>query len=525
MTVSVRKFVTRCETPRRLGLGHARIDRIAREQFAPACARQLAAQRTLLPHLVRIRRLHVRLTLSAAQIQENRAASAWADAFLRALLESLAGSTAEIVCAENRTEWLARAIVHLLDGDFAQRWEYEEFRELFCLGPSAACFALFEREPDQMLAIFTVLEKQGKLERMLNLFDALALERFFLLAENVCSSRSVAPLSLDDLLELGRLMIGLRAPVPGRKAALRLLALLALNSAAGTWTPARITDALAVLVALLRISGSARLEETRRNSAASLSAEKALSPAVLQLLEEINAFVEKGAVSSRLAELEDLLTKLRPLAPDVESAGRGKDVRWISSDCAGLFLLAGVLEKMRWPERFHRSSLDPRARACFRTGIALAALDRMAEPIERIEPTVALFAGWPNEPDRAAFAHFCAAGSPAERLQLLRECCGADFKTNPTDTETWAGTFDALAACLLSQFAKRVRGFRQASRKFVSVNFLKVPGRICLEEKRLLVVLAPNPFHVALHLSAADEPMESIPWLGYRRLEFQLEGL
>jgi hypothetical protein len=526
MGLTINRFHTRCQVPRPLNVDRRLLERVGWEQVAPECARWLATQRTRLPAIIRIRRLHVSLTLSAAQLQENRAASPWADAFSRSLLAALANATGETVRAESHTEWVARAIVALLEGEAAQRWEYKEFHELFRLGPAAACLALFETRPEEILSLLVALEKEGKLARTLNLLDPLAIERLFLFAEKAYPARGDTPLSIENLLELGRVL--LRSPLfPGhrileRKISLRLLAILTLEGAAGNWTPARVTHALAALGALLQINATAQWKETL----ADFQLEKLPSSPARELLEKIRSPVSGKITSSNLIALDHLLSTLRPLAlSDERVALQGEKARWISSDCAGVFLLAGVLEKMRWPERFLRSSLDTRASDCFLTGIALAALDRMAQPIERIEPAVALFAGWPNEPDHAAFAHFCAAGSPAERLQLLREFCGADFKSNPTDTETWAGTFDALAARLLSEFAKRVRGFRQASRKFVSVNFLKVPGRICLEEKRLLVALAPNPFHVALHLSAADEPMESIPWLGCRRLEFQLEGL
>jgi hypothetical protein len=46
-----------------------------------------------------------------------------------------------------------------------------------------------------------------------------------------------------------------------------------------------------------------------------------------------------------------------------------------------------------------------------------------------------------------------------------------------------------------------------------------------IDDERIHVTLQPNPFHVALHLSGVDEPVDSVTWLDNRRLQFQLEGL
>jgi hypothetical protein len=89
----------------------------------------------------------------------------------------------------------------------------------------------------------------------------------------------------------------------------------------------------------------------------------------------------------------------------------------------------------------------------------------------------------------------------------------------------WTKTFEYLGNNILREFATRVRGFRKATPAFVVNTFLKQAGRICIDDKRIFVLLQANPFHVALHLSSVDEPVDSVGWLDNRRLEFQLEGL
>ena len=55
-------------------------------------------------------------------------------------------------------------------------------------------------------------------------------------------------------------------------------------------------------------------------------------------------------------------------------------------------------------------------------------------------------------------------------------------------------------------------------------NFVALPGRIRIEETRLVVVFTSSPLHVVLHLSGLDDPVEAVGWLGGRRIAFQTEG-
>ena len=91
--------------------------------------------------------------------------------------------------------------------------------------------------------------------------------------------------------------------------------------------------------------------------------------------------------------------------------------------------------------------------------------------------------------------------------------------------ETWEQALDLAATELARSFAGRVRGFRQASREAVVKQFLRLRGRMLVERSRLLVVLAPTPWAVALHLSGMDESLPPVERMEYRRVEFVLEGL
>jgi hypothetical protein len=43
-----------------------------------------------------------------------------------------------------------------------------------------------------------------------------------------------------------------------------------------------------------------------------------------------------------------------------------------------------------------------------------------------------------------------------------------------------------------------------------------------MEGERVTIQPQPSPFHVALHIAGMDAPLDSVPWLGGRRLEFEI---
>jgi hypothetical protein len=153
----------------------------------------------------------------------------------------------------------------------------------------------------------------------------------------------------------------------------------------------------------------------------------------------------------------------------------------------------------------------PRALSFFLAGVGMTLL-RHWELADPVDPAVGLFAGIFSEPDLAGMRQFFAeadVGAIAEFVQA----------------ETWTEALDRAATKLARSFAARVRGFRNASRDAVVKQFTRLRGRLLVEDDRLLVVLAPSPWAVALHLSGLDDPLDWVEWLGQRRVEFVLEGL
>jgi hypothetical protein len=548
MSLTIERFITRCQIPRRLKLDGALVDRVAREQFPSECARQLGPRWPRHASVYRIRRLPVRLTVFLADLNDTRLPQLWAAAFVRAIAETLAlpagSGPVEVVRAENWAEWLARFIHDLLNGNASGRWEYQEFQEYFGLSTKDALLAILSQQPAEIISVLVALEARSALDRLLTVLDELALEQLFVaIAREMGVEQS--RLSITDLLTVGRLLLSQSALRPGvvptsRRHALRLFLALRRETTlkpGDTWSPRRVLHGLMSLATLTQLIRS--VEGTEANCdvlAAALSEhiKEPLHPVVLEVLEEIRNLVQtkrqnsrhKARVSSMLTELTHLVIELQPLFST--PGNQAHDIRWISSDCAGLFLLIGLIKKLGWSESILQSALGsaygPRAVTYIFAGLSLSVLARFVDDPDRLDPGLALFAGCPGDPDLAGLRRFFASGSAADRREILTELIGETKGPNDA-SEVWAATLDCLAEQLIREFALRVRGFRHASRSFVVKNCFALSGRIGVEEKRMVVRLAPSPFHVALHISSMDESVESVTWLDGRRLEFQLEGL
>ena len=90
---------------------------------------------------------------------------------------------------------------------------------------------------------------------------------------------------------------------------------------------------------------------------------------------------------------------------------------------------------------------------------------------------------------------------------------------------SWDDFFHNAAQLVARSFTERVRGFREAEFNTVRKNVILRPGRILIEEDRVLAVLESHAWNTALHLSSMDNPADSLEWFQGRRLEFVLEGL
>jgi hypothetical protein len=539
MSLTIERFVTRCEIPRRMSNRASLVDRVARERFVAECGRFLDAWPSQLG-IIRIRRLAVKLRVDPSRFDETSLSQAWAEAFLQELKIVLAYPTGagkiEMVRAESRAAWLATFMADLLAGIAPQRWQYEEFRELFRLAKAEAALTLLAREPAEAVPTLLALERSGTLTRVLDLFDEYKLEQLFRVISDSLGESTETRISIGDLLTIGRLILAHRPPtetkLEGRRYALGLFLLLN-ETQIGGWTPRRILYALIALQALvdwLRIDESRSWRSELAGEPGKDQRGYLLPDAVIKLLQEIRATTgaaNHSPLSKDIVTLAMLVENLRSALSPSQVPHEKKEA-WINSECAGLFLLLGTLKQLDWYTKMlncpFSSTHGSRAVTYLMGALGLAVLDRFTETPEKLDCGVALFAGWEGDPDLAGMWSFFESTSADDRRQLLARLLG-DEEDIERSALTWLQSFNAMAERVIRRFADKVRGFRGAHRSFVTKQLLSVPGRVRIGNEHILVVLSPRPFNVALHISAMDELVDYVSWLGNRRIEFHLEGL
>jgi hypothetical protein len=573
VTLTIDRLVTRGKIPRQLKVDSALIERVARDQFPAECGRQLSRPWPIQPPVARIRKLRVRLTIPAAELRPDTLAAAWTAAFIRELFATLAHPNGvEIVLFKSRAEYLAAAIRDLLNGVAAQRWAYTEFEHSFDLSTAEAAFAIFERDSSEIVPILLILDNWGLLDRLLAVWDQVALERFFFVIACGTGAQDKRP-TIEDLITVAQVLLGRRSLLSETnlprdadahfvqgKLALKLFLGLARESdwqSARIASPQIISHALRILGALLDLNKSTLVAGWQLpTNAAGLQGDPIISELTASIGNMMAAAGSKNrdAFSELLAKLssiasyrfgQDLLIEFSNIITtgstesrtafaglfeqlvSVTGAGNSQDrtpgSKWISTDCAGLFFLVRIIDNLRWETRLARSSLGttfgPRLLTYILAGAALAIGDRFDEEPGYLDSGLALFSGWFDGPDLRGLRDFFASGSVDGRRDVLRELLGQEF-TGECSID-WLNCFDSLATLLIREFTEHIRCFGKPSRSFVVKNFLALPGRIRIEEKRLVVMFSSSPLHVVLHLSGLDDPVEPVGWLGARRIEFQ----
>jgi hypothetical protein len=526
--------------PRGSRLTNEVIERVVRRGFAAECSRSLS----LLPDsgsVIRIQRLPLDLKIKSADLTEEALARLWALEFFRALTAVLASpqnNHGQIVTSESRTAWLGRFISDLVSGSAQSRWEYEEFADVLNLGTVDAVLTILQREPKEIIPVLQLLQSQRRLDRLLTLFGDFAYEQLF--ANIARTQRRKDPeLTVADLLTVGELVksesTGAGLLATRRRALLIFLELAKSNETTATsyWSPRRVLYALIALDTLINVTRSlpAEMWENQLTPQFLARSSRSLNPTILALLQQVRLLAAERDQNIREQRLAPLLELLQNLANDgIARADVQKQSYWVSGDCVGFLLLAGVIDRFRWPQHILESGLGRkwgnRAVVCFLAGLAQHLLRK--DPDDKdLDPGVAVFAGWlkPASADVHIVQTILSSASDEDRAELIRALDVSPGNRESTASTDWTTTFDYLGDQILHEFASRVRGFRKATPAFIVNTFLKQAGRICIDDKRVLVILQPNPFHVALHISSIDEPLDALSWLDNRRLEFQLEGL
>lgn len=539
MSLVIRKMRTHCRAPRRFERPGALVEDVARGPLASELKAQLGPSLDRLPAVVRLKQLRVRLEIPARNLNTMTLADAWARALTLALHRALASPAGDGATDSRRYQsdaaYQASLLHHIATKGVAPSWEFPELEDWHGCSPAEAALRTLLRNPRMTIEILEHLDRQGWLELLLASWDELSLER--LMQALASDDLRIAALSIEDLVELGRAAAAPGGMRPQWSFASRRQAIRLWVGSHQRWPLRAVWHGLRLLLRFLELPALLILRDP------SLLADSIPFPPWCEDIVRAGAIPEEfpndkiifpGATSGSLTSSErkpgpsaprtipfslaSVLGALRPLVPSAAAApaaGRCAAATWIVSDCAGLLLMLSVVRRLnlwrliRTPE--FASFGGPRAFSFFLAGVGMNLLGRWKSSAP-IEPVAALFAGMFGETDLAGMRQF---------LRESDVTALADF----VEAATWDEALDRAATEFARTFASRVRGFRQASRESIVKQFVRVRGRVLVERWRLVVVLHPSPWAVALRLSGMDEALERVEWLDERRVEFVLEGL
>lgn len=528
MTLTIHKLSTRCHSPKSFAWADALVDDVAHGPLASELAAQLGPSLDRLPAIVRIQALRVQVAIPAKQFSPPSLADRWARAFTLALHSALAHPESSGVVAirryQSHAQYVAALIRHLLTEGSSPTWEFPELVELRDRSAPQAALDFLLRQPAEIADSILHLSRANWLEPFLGILDDLPLERLMqALAGTEVSERG---LDLSALIELGQSMSAPGAlqpqwPMASRRQTVRLWSRLVRRF------PLRaMWHGMRLLVHLLEnpttftspdhtLSGTMPFpgwcDVLRAQIAALLNDDRRVSRTTITSLRGSDTAQPRGP----LAALNTVLSDLRPLLPSAARSGRPG--RWIQSQNCGILLFLSTAQHMGFFRVAGKAEFEtfggPRAVSFLLAALGMTLAGQPSWDMDDpMDPAVLLFAGVLAEFDRAGMKHFFSQVNP----HVVSDRAGGG---------TWHDALQLLAADLASQFAQRVRGFRQASRAAVVKQFIRIPGRILVEDDRLLVILSATPWAVALRISAMDESLQGIEWLPGRHVDFVLEGL
>jgi hypothetical protein len=264
------------------------------------------------------------------------------------------------------------------------------------------------------------------------------------------------------------------------------------------------------------LPGDTAIEET--------ASPKRLPPSVASILEHLRREMRFTPQAPRLVRLNALLSELRVELKVPPPSEKTSPARWISSRWCGLFFLSSTLDGLGWVAAWRRLSRFQTGGISFLlAGLALTIIEQFDPAPRALEAGVALFSGYTDEPDLVHLREAFQVHSQDARLEVLRAALPREDADNAA--ESWPAALALLKDHLLRSFALRIRGFRQASSQSIVRTFIARSGRILVERERIVVAAEPSPFHVALRIAGVDAPVESVSWLGGRRLEFDVGEL
>jgi hypothetical protein len=520
MGLHIAQLVTTCHVPRPFASHAGMIDQLARGRLAADLEAYLGPSLSSQPAIVRIRGLSIRVVIPAAELNQDSLSRAWTQAFGRALFAALAypagAGPIETFHADSLAAFVAGAIRARLDGSAAAQWQFAEFEEFFSQGVTEGAVALLCEWPWETLEILLELARAEALLRLLPRMDETQVERLF---AALTAPGDVEPpaLAMADLIAAVKLI---KLANPRKVSALRsrryaIQLYVAARQSGEPAPPLSVLYYSLIAVALLLDTG-----EGLGGGEVPPSGDGHRPVVVASLVEAIRRqFQNDPRVSSSVllnAVLSDLRAQLKIPAPSALA-----EARWISTECCGLFFLLSTLDRLGWiPAWQDLNEFQTGGIAPLLAGLALWIVGQFETDPRTLDAGLALFSGYLYEPDLVHLRAVFQSYPPETATRVVRSALGPD-----RTAESWAHAFDQLAEPLLRAFAARIRGFRQASVRGIAHTFIQKSGRIRIEPERVVVIPRPSPFHVALHISGLDAPMNAVSWLSGRGVAFELEDL
>ncbi len=525
MTLRIGKLATRCVVPRGQEEMGALVEDVARQVLPRELSERLGPSLDRQPVVVRLRRLDVKLGMSLADLKRGRLAGAWANAVARALHEALArpdGEGERLRRFENRASYVVAMIVHAARGPPEGRsWQFPELDAKAGRHPTIIVLDLLLESGAVLGDVIEELSREGRLTATLALLDEVGMER--LMRAVAEAEGGDGALTAAQLIAIASALATMRSPPAVGEAASRRQAIeLWLKFGRetplrGLWYGARLLLRFLEEPALLAWRGARPPSGPARPSAPPHDAvAAALPPPLAEIMARFPDWCERirrqlehtGRMS---ASATSALEALREITPSAAPSPRSAGPLWTRVDCAGLLLLYPIVRRLGWARRIADPAIGPRVFQALLAGAGMRLL-RPWRPGEKVEPAAGLLAGLLEEPARLGIAQVLEA-TPVSALNLFPEA------------PDWPAALDAAAAALALGLAARIRGFRAAGRESIVRHFLRVPGRVLIEENELRIVLEPSPWSVALHISGADDPLDGVEWLRRRRVVYVLEGL
>ncbi|GAA4547881.1 hypothetical protein [Amycolatopsis samaneae] len=519
----------------------SRLDTVARLELGPALERALAGTFEDDEAVYVLRDVHAELALRA---DAPDVARHWAEALAVAIVETVAtGDGARLVKFDDEPAFLAAYLADHVRGEAAGHWYFGSLRQFHELPIGEV---LRELAADVSAdRVFAALHRQGRLREVLAAVPVSVLSGLY-------GERGAAA---DDLAGLWPLLVAATriAGAWGLWASAPLTAL----EVARRYRPRPVPDwrdpaaLTAIVVDVLR-----SLEEIRRPAGppppsladefgwldprhlargltGTPSPHRRPSDREAEILAVVRAAVAglgplragpvarilvRGAVFAGNPEwtgdplAETVLARVLEEST-VDTAGEAGSPGFEDTPCAGLLVLLRGVADLGLPAMFARLGLgDALTPALLAVGTRLGG----AEPVD---PAILAFAGLPADVERETRRWQAVESEHGEAVD--REL-GAVLHGLRIGSVAGTNLTERLARAVLAAWSRWLGRCAGLPEKDLLTHFVRRPGRLSWPPRELRVELDSRILDVVLRQAGYDRPIESVPWLGDRRVSFRL---